>query len=91
VRRITSLVDLSDELAGPPSGLSFLYVTTQPRQNGKLPRPDISPASVANRFRNWLQATQGETVCSLPRDTRNLSSNCAPVEKGEARSSFAAP
>lgn len=57
----TRVLQLSklDELAGlfqsGHSELTFVHIKTEARQNRKLPRPVITPANVAARFRNWLE------------------------------------
>jgi phosphonopyruvate decarboxylase len=56
VVRAGGLQDLQAVLRDREPGLTFLYVATKPRENRKLPRPDVTPAQVAERFRHWLRA-----------------------------------
>lgn len=57
VVRIGSLGELQTELRARTRALTFLHVRTRPRENHKLPRPEITPAQVAERFRQWLKGT----------------------------------
>jgi phosphonopyruvate decarboxylase len=52
---ITELDELADALRDGERTLQFLHVKTNPRENRKLPRPEITPAEVALRFRQWLE------------------------------------
>ena len=45
---------LRDTLAAPEDLLTFLHVRTRPREDRKLPRPELSPPQIAARFRAWL-------------------------------------
>jgi phosphonopyruvate decarboxylase len=55
VLRIGSLTELRAELRRVARTLTFLHVRTRPRASHKLPRPDMTPAQVAERFRQWLR------------------------------------
>ena len=46
---------LQRSLEATPAGPAFLYVPILPGVPDELPRPDIAPAQVAERFRAWLQ------------------------------------
>jgi phosphonopyruvate decarboxylase len=54
VLRITELSTLRDALQHGPQTLTFLHVKTKPRDDTKLPRPEITPAQVAERLQRWL-------------------------------------
>jgi phosphonopyruvate decarboxylase len=54
VRRVAALDDLGAELRTGPRSLTFLHVRTRPREDTRLPRPSVTPAAVATRFREWL-------------------------------------
>lgn len=56
VRRIASVAELTDAVAGARRGPAFLHVRTRPRTNRKLPRPEETPAEVAQRFASWMRA-----------------------------------
>jgi phosphonopyruvate decarboxylase len=58
VLRVGSTEELAAELRGGPRTLTFLHVRTAPRESHKLPRPTITPAAAAERFRHWLKGTQ---------------------------------
>ncbi len=53
--RIVELDELADALRSSKRTLQFLHVNTNPRENRQLPRPEITPAGVALRFRQWLE------------------------------------
>lgn len=53
VRSATSLADLREALRGGP-GLTFVHVRTRPRAVRELPRPELTPLQVGDRFRAWL-------------------------------------
>jgi phosphonopyruvate decarboxylase len=53
---VSTLEALSRLLQENRRELTFVHVKTIARQNRKLPRPVVSPAEVANRFRAWLVA-----------------------------------
>ena len=55
--RVIQLSTLSDVLHEPVRELTFLHVKARPRNNRKLPRPHVTPAEVATRFRRWLRET----------------------------------
>jgi phosphonopyruvate decarboxylase len=57
VVRIGSLDEIHAELRPGTETLTFLHVRTRPRENHKLPRPEITPPQVAQRFRQWLKGT----------------------------------
>ena len=57
VVRIGSVDELQAELRHVAKTLTFLHVRTRPRENHKLPRPEITPPQVAERFRQWLKGT----------------------------------
>ena len=50
----SSIDQLDDLLSHSAEQLRLIYVRTSPRADRKLPRPDITPAQVANRLRCWL-------------------------------------
>jgi phosphonopyruvate decarboxylase len=58
VVRVDSADALRGELWDGPRTLTFLHVRTRPRENHKLPRPTITPAQGAERFRQWLKGTR---------------------------------
>jgi phosphonopyruvate decarboxylase len=58
---ISTLTDLSEALQASERGLTFVHVKTESRQNRKLPRPVVTPAEVATRFREWLAETSIST------------------------------
>ena len=64
VRRIQDLDDLQAELISPRRQLTFLHLRTKPRQNRKLPRPQMTPAEMARRF----QLSMGVTTCPLTQE-----------------------
>jgi phosphonopyruvate decarboxylase len=53
--RISTLAELSDLLRDGHPQLTFVHLQTTARHNRKLPRPTITPAAVAERFRRCLQ------------------------------------
>jgi phosphonopyruvate decarboxylase len=53
--RISTLAELSDLLRGGQPQLTFVHLQTTARHDRKLPRPTITPAAVAERFRRCLQ------------------------------------
>jgi phosphonopyruvate decarboxylase len=57
VIRAGGLDDLAAAVAERNGGLTFVHVRTRPRTNHKLPRPKVTPAQVAERFRRWLGET----------------------------------
>jgi phosphonopyruvate decarboxylase len=57
VVRVGSLDELRAELGHATKTLTFLHVRTKPRENHKLPRPEITPPQVAERFRQWLKGS----------------------------------
>ena len=48
---------LQRSLEADPAGPAFIYVPILPGVSDDLPRPDIAPAEVAERFRVWMQRT----------------------------------
>ena len=56
VRRIASAAELTAAVAGARRGPAFLHVRTRPRTDRKLPRPEETPAEIAQRFANWMRA-----------------------------------
>lgn len=50
-----SVERLEEHLKADAHSLRLIYVRTRPRENRTLPRPDITPAQVANRLRDWLR------------------------------------
>ena len=56
VARVDSLAELETHLQRGPRQLTFLHLCTAPRSRRKLPRPTVTPAQVAERFRNWLRS-----------------------------------
>ncbi len=57
VLRVSGTDDLQALLRRRELGLTFVHVKTRPRASRKLPRPEIGPAEVAERFRHWLKET----------------------------------
>jgi phosphonopyruvate decarboxylase len=57
VVRVSDLGHLQDTLRHADAALTFVHVLTRPRDNRKLPRPKVTPAEVAERFRQWLRTT----------------------------------
>jgi phosphonopyruvate decarboxylase len=57
VLRVSGTDDLHALLCRREPGLTFVHVKTKPRASRKLPRPEIGPAEVAERFRHWLKET----------------------------------
>ena len=55
VARVDSRDALEAALADRTPGLRFLHVRTLPRPDRKLPRPTMTPAEVAERFRVFLR------------------------------------
>jgi phosphonopyruvate decarboxylase len=55
---ISSLDQLSPLLRDAPRQLTFVHIKTKARENRKLPRPTVSPADVAKRFRAWMQGAE---------------------------------
>lgn len=56
VVRAEGLADLRSGLEAAVQGPSFVHVKTYPRQDRKLPRPEMKPHEVAERFRRCLEA-----------------------------------
>lgn len=54
VLRVERLDELRLALREDSKTLTFLHVRTRPRTCHKLPRPEMTPAQVAERFRRWL-------------------------------------
>jgi phosphonopyruvate decarboxylase len=54
VLRPSGTDELQEALTDGEDGLTFIHVRTRPRANRKLPRPEMTPAQVAERFRLWL-------------------------------------
>ena len=54
VVRVDGLDELGDALRDAAPGPTFVHVRTHPRQDRKLPRPTLTPAEVADRFRAHL-------------------------------------
>lgn len=57
VLRVGTTDDLRQALSSGPSGLTFIHLRTKPRSARKLPRPEVTPPEVAERFRLWLSTT----------------------------------
>jgi phosphonopyruvate decarboxylase len=57
--RAETLDDLEHVIRLGQSRLTFVHVLTKPRNDRKLPRPEMTPAEAAQRMRRWM----GETVC----------------------------
>jgi phosphonopyruvate decarboxylase len=55
VLRPAGAAELEAALRQAEPGLTFVHVRTRPRTNRKLPRPEMTPAEVAVRFRGWLR------------------------------------
>jgi phosphonopyruvate decarboxylase len=55
VLRAEWLDDLRSVLREESEALTFVHVRTRPRENHKLPRPEMTPAQLADRFRRWLK------------------------------------
>ncbi|MDH3577516.1 MAG: phosphonopyruvate decarboxylase [Gammaproteobacteria bacterium] len=55
VARIADPGDLADALTQAPAELSFYHVPTVPGVNENLGRPTVTPAEVAERFRNYSE------------------------------------
>jgi phosphonopyruvate decarboxylase len=55
---VSSLAGLSQLLRETTRQLTFIHIKTKARENRKLPRPTVSPADVARRFRGWLQGAE---------------------------------
>jgi phosphonopyruvate decarboxylase len=58
--RVAGVEHLRSVLATGEEGLAFVHVRTRPRTDHKLPRPEVSPAEVAERFRKWLSVRPSE-------------------------------
>jgi phosphonopyruvate decarboxylase len=54
VRRISNAAALEAALREELGGPVFLHVHTQPRRDGELPRPALSPDQVVRRFADWV-------------------------------------
>lgn len=61
VVRARGTEDLRALLRGSRKGPVFIHVRTRPRDSRKLPRPTMTPAEVAERFRQWLRETSPAT------------------------------
>jgi phosphonopyruvate decarboxylase len=57
VIRASSSEALQAALRNAGRELTFIHVPTRPRGSRKLPRPTMTPAEVAERFRQWLKST----------------------------------
>ncbi len=55
---ISKLDELTNVLKIGRRDLTLIHVKTEPRHSRKLPRPTISPAEVACRFRKWLETPE---------------------------------
>ncbi|MEQ1904390.1 MAG: phosphonopyruvate decarboxylase [Pirellulaceae bacterium] len=55
--QISELEELAEILQNSSRELTLVHVKTEARQNRKLPRPVVTPAEVAMRFRKWLADT----------------------------------
>jgi phosphonopyruvate decarboxylase len=55
VLRVSGTDELRSVLRRREPRLTFVHVKTRPRASRKLPRPEIGPAEVAERFRHWLK------------------------------------
>jgi phosphonopyruvate decarboxylase len=54
VRSVASLAEFEEVLRGEQQELTLLHVRTSPRADRKLPRPELTPQQVGERFRTWL-------------------------------------
>jgi phosphonopyruvate decarboxylase len=52
--------EVAAALATAPDELTFIHVKTRPEGMQPLPRPDVPPWRVAERFRAWLRQTAAE-------------------------------
>jgi phosphonopyruvate decarboxylase len=57
VLRATGAAALEAALRDGEEVLTFIHLRTRPRTNRKLPRPELTPAETAERFRHWLLET----------------------------------
>jgi len=55
VIRAGSLDQLAEALGQPTERLTFIHVKTRPGEVGILPRPALTFAELAERFRKWLR------------------------------------
>jgi len=55
ILRAERLDELRSALREDSPTLTFIHVRTRPRTCHKLPRPEMTPAQVAERFRRWLR------------------------------------
>jgi phosphonopyruvate decarboxylase len=60
VLRAATADEAAAALAAAENELTFIHVKTRPEVSQRLPRPEVTPARMAERFRSWLRQTAAE-------------------------------
>jgi phosphonopyruvate decarboxylase len=58
--RAATAEEAAAALTSAENELTFVHIKTRPEASQRLPRPEVTPAQVADRFRSWLRQTAVE-------------------------------